>query len=258
MKQALALAALVVAVSLPSSADAGDKKPYTLADLKTLVAQKSYKEAVDHLSDVAPSERTAEWNDIAAQAAAGYVGGLSNDDLVVKVVAIEQVDSDYPQILKNAKYTKVRADIGLKAYAACFEKSWWLDECLQHAVKFVEADASNGDLALKMAKLVRKSANAYVAVPHFKRALAAGKANAAAICKDEDLKLAIVAGLGLPSDYDNAKDSRAIASGPCWDALKKPIVDQFKAEEGGYFKDNTCDMLKAKKVMTAEMSKQCK
>jgi hypothetical protein len=254
MKYLIAVAAF--AVLLPSAALA-DKKPYTLADLKALVSAKSYKEAVEHLKDVAPADRNAEWQDIAATAAGGYIGGLKDDNLVTKVLEIEKLDQDHPAILTPPKYTKVRAEIGLKAYEACFKNSYWIDECLQHAMKFLEGDAGNTDLAFKMAKQVRRNANAYGAVPFFKRALA-GK-NAAAVCKDDDLKLAVIAGLGLPADYDNAADSRTIASGVCWDALKKPVLDAFNDESsGGYVKENACAVLKAKKVLTADQAKTCK
>jgi hypothetical protein len=255
MKQAIALAA-VTAVAMTTVALA-DKKPYTLADLKTLVSQKSFKEAVEHLNDVPPVERTADWLEVAASAGTGYISGLSNDNLVTKVLTIEQLDSDVPPLLKVAKYTKVRAEVGLKAYDACFQNRYWTDECLQHALKFVEADGSNADLALKMAKLVRKNAKSWAALPFFKKALA-GKPSAAA-CKDGDLALAVTSGLALPKDYDRAGDARAIAVGPCWDHLKKPILEAFNEDsEGGYVRQNSCDFLKAKKALGAEQARTCK
>jgi len=63
--KALASVACVLVATTPAAADK-DKK-YTLADLKALVKDKAYKEAVVHLGDVAPSERTAEWQDIAEE-----------------------------------------------------------------------------------------------------------------------------------------------------------------------------------------------
>jgi len=253
MKQLITL--LGVAVMLSSVARADEKK-YTLADLKALVASKSYREAVIHLEDISPSERTAAWLEVATDAAAGYLAGLSNDDLVTKVLSIEEIDARHPQLLKSPKYTKVRAEIGLKGYEACFAQSYTLDECLQHAMKFIEADGGNVDLAFRMSKLVRKSGNAYNAVPYFKKALA-GKPSAA-MCKDEDVKLAVVAGLGLPGDYDGAKGSIAISTGACWDALKKPIMEAFTAEKSGYTHDNTCIVLKTKNALTPDQAKTCK
>jgi len=257
MKQAIALAAATAVAMISISATAEDKKPYTLADLKTLVSQNSFKEAVEHLNDVPPSERTAPWLEVATAAGTGYISGLSNDNLVTKVLTIEQLDADVPPLLKVAKYTKVRAEVGLKAYDACLQNSYWTDECLQHAIKFVEADGSNTDLALKMAKLVRKNAKSWAALPFFKKALA-GKPSAAA-CKDSDLALAVTSGLALPKDYDRAADARAIAPGPCWDHLKKPILEAFNEDsENGYVRQNSCDFLKAKKALGAEQARSCK
>jgi hypothetical protein len=252
MKQLIALAVILVL----SSVAVADKKPYTLADLKALVAQKSYQEAIAHLSDISPSERNADWLAVAVDAATGHISGLSNDNLVTKVFAIEELDTAYPAILKSAKYTKVRAEVGLKAYESCFQQSYSLDECLKHAAKFVEADAGNWELALKMAKAVRRNGNAYNAVPHFKRALG-GKGNAT-VCKDDDLKTAVIAGLGLPKDYDNAADARAIAGNNCFENLKKDIIKAFDEESsGGYVHDNACDFLKAKKALNATQAKTC-
>ncbi|MEJ7596896.1 MAG: hypothetical protein WKG01_03205 [Kofleriaceae bacterium] len=257
MNQALALGTLLAIQSLMTSVATADKKPYTLADLKELVSQKSFKEAVEHLNDVAPSERKAEWLDTAATAGAGYIAGLSNDNMVTKVIAIEQLDADVAPILKVAKYTKVRAEIGLKAYDACLQNNHWADECVEHAIKFVETDASNVDLALRMAKIVRKNAKSWAALPFFKRALA-GKPSAAA-CKDADLSLAVISGLALPKDYDRAADARTIAGGACWDHLKKPILAAFDEDsENGYVRQNSCDLLKAKKALGAEQARTCK
>ncbi len=250
------LLALVGVLALTSVAVA-DKKPYTLADLKTLVSQKSYKEAVDHLGDVSPSERNADWQAVAADAAAGYIGGLSNDNLVTKVVEIERVDGEFPPILKSAKYTKVRGEVGLKAYKACFENEYWIDECLDHAYKFIEADAGNTDLAFKMGKLVRLNAKHWAALRYFQKALAAK--NPKAMCADEDVALAVVSGLGLPESYDALPIAKDVAQGPCWESLKKPILKAFGEDsENGYVRTNACGFLKAKKALTAEQAKGCK
>jgi hypothetical protein len=243
MKQAIT-AISILGIALGASAAHADKKQYTLADLKALVGSKSYQEAVEHLGDISPSERTADWLTVATDAASGYISGLSNDHLVVKVLAIEEIDGKYPQVLKSPKYTKARGEIGLKAYEACFKVDYEMNECVQHAMKFIEGDPGNADLALKMSKLVRMNGNAYGALPFFKKALS-GKATAA-VCKDEDLKLAVVAGVGLPPDYDNAKIAKDIASGTCWEQLKKPIVDAVSADASGYTHDNGCALLKAK------------
>jgi hypothetical protein len=248
---------LLLAVLVTTTIASAEKKAYTLADLKTLVSQKSYKEAVDHLSDVAPSERKADWEAVAVDAVAGYIGGLSNDNLVTKVLEIERVDGAYPVILKSAKYTKVRGEIGLKAYKGCFENSYWIDECLDHAYKFVDADAGNSDLAFKMGKLVRLNAKHWAALRYFKLALK-GKGSKT-MCGDEDVKLAVLSGLALPDSYDALPIAKEVAQGACWDNLKKPIVDAFNEDsENGYVRTNACGFLKAKKALSAEQAKTCK
>ena len=249
MKHVIAL----VGILATSSVAIADKKPYTIADLKALVAQKSFKEAVAHLGDVSPSDRNADWQSVAADAAAGYIGSLSNDNLVTKVLEIEKLDGEYPAILKSPKYTKVRAEVGLKAYKGCFENSYWIDECLDHAFKFVDADAGNTDLAFKMGKLVRLNAKHWAALRYFKVALANKPAKA--MCADEDVALAVVSGLSLPESYDQVPIAKEIAQGPCWDNLKKPILAEF---ENSYVRTNACGILKAKKALTAEQAKNCK
>jgi hypothetical protein len=255
MKHAIALAASLVLVSTALA----DKKPYTLADLKTLVSQKSYKEAVAHLTDVGPSERNADWLGVAVDAAAGYIGGLSNDDLAAKILEIERIDSEVPQILTSTKYTKVRTEIGLKGFESCFGHSYAHSECFQHAIKFVDADAKNAELALKMAKLVRRNTTPHGGAASFwKRALDAAGKNAASVCKDEDMKLVVVSGFNIPYRYEDSATVRAMVTGACWDTFKKVVVEELKENsEESYERINTCEILRTKKAMTSELEKLC-
>jgi hypothetical protein len=65
------------------------------------------------------------------------------------------------------------------------------------------------------------------------------------MCKDGDLQLAVLSGLGLPSDTIGAKDSREIAS-TCWDSMKDSVRKHLQDHKTGYFRDNACAILKAK------------
>lgn len=248
----------ILALASTTFADSG-KKPYSLADLKALVGQKSFKEAVEHLADVAPSERTAEWQTLAAEAAAGYIGALGNDDLVRKILEIERVDSEFPMVLKSPKYAKARMDIGLKGFEACFDMSYATKECFDHAIKFVDADAGNVELALKMAKLVRRNLTpAAGAASFFKRALTAAGKNTGAVCKDEDLKRVVTTGFNVPSHYDDAKTVREIVAGSCWNELKGVVQDEYKrAGETSYERLNTCEILKARSALRADQTRAC-
>lgn len=262
-KQLLACALLAITTTHV----AADDKKYTLADLKALVSQKSFKEAVAHLGDVAPTERNADWQALAADAATGYINGLSNDDYAAKIVAIEQLDESFPTILKSPKYTKVRTEIGLKGFARCFNQDsgyWWrsnasFEVCRDHLVKFVDADAGNADLTLRAAKLFRREVSPHsAAAGFFKKAITAHGRSAGAVCKDEDLKLVVVSGFNAPKDWEQNKIVHDIVVNTCWNEFKSVVIDEYKkASETSYERRNTCAILKAKSALSADMTRAC-
>jgi hypothetical protein len=269
MKHALLLAAVGLVSSLVGARPAhAEPKPYSMADLKALVEQKSYAEAVAHLADVAPSERKGEWTTIAVDAASGLLASLTGDETVRAASAIEDLDTRFPTLMKNATYAKQRGKAGLAAYKACFDgvnssygyyyrerQGTTLDDCFSSATKFVDATPDNAELALAMAKLMRPAASAYSSAPMFKRAVFAAGKHAAAVCKDDDLELSIVAALGLPPDYEEAAAARNTAE-KCFDALKKPMLGAFE-EEGSYFRANACPLLLNKRALNGEQAKLC-
>lgn len=256
MKHTLALTAALLA-SLTASARAEQEKAYSLADLEALVEAKSYKEAVEHLKDVRPSERKDKWLAIATEAASGYLASLTGDHLGTRVMVIEEIDGAYPQLLKSAKYKKARAELGLAAYTACFAQSYLLEECMQHGTKFLDADPDNTALAFGLGKALRRNAFAYVASPYLARGL--GKKPSEAQCKDEDVALAAVHGLGLPADHVALPASKQMASGPCFPHLKKAILKAFDEDsENGYTRTNACPILIENKAISGERLRACK
>ncbi|MBC7976631.1 MAG: hypothetical protein H7138_16785 [Myxococcales bacterium] len=255
----LARSLAVGLVLLASVAHADDKK-YTIADLKALVGQNAFKEAFLHIGDISPAQRNAEWSEVAAAAAGGVLGTLDSDDGTT-IAAIDQIDRDYPQLLKSPKYTRPRNELGYKGIEGCFAQtngywsSYGLENCVKLGLRFVDNSGQDRALALKVAKVARRSMNAYGAVPFFKRAI--GGKDTATACKDEDLKLAVVAGLGLPPDNANATESKAIMA-TCWSDLKEPVVAAFDGDsKSGYVKQNTCDFLMSKKLLSGLQAKQC-
>jgi hypothetical protein len=248
MRISISIAAAVLAFA--TTARAEDKK-YTLADLKALVADKHYTEALQHMSDIAPSERKADWNDVLGQAATGFA--QNGKDAIDKLRNMLAVEEQFPSVVKNAKYTAVRTEWGPKGFAACFDRSYDVSECKTFAIKFIDDDASNGKLALAMAKVARKGMNSYGAAPLFKRAVASAKK---AACKDNDLEIAAIAALGLPTDYDDYVDGKSVVDS-CWAELKAPIVKELEKGESGYFKTNSCAILTSKKE-SATVAKLCK
>jgi hypothetical protein len=221
----------------------------TLADLKALIAQDADKEAFVHLGDVPPSERKADWTDVAATASAGVLATVNTDDGTT-IALIDEIDRDYPQLVKAPKYAKARAFLGVKGLAGCFAQVYGGDTCTELAVRFVDHASDDRVLALSVAKLVRQQGGSASAVPLFKRVLA-GKDKSA--CKDEDAKIAIVAGL----DVANATDAKALVA-TCWDSIKDDVVKAFDgAGNDGDLKHNTCEILMAKKLLSPLQIKVC-
>jgi hypothetical protein len=251
MKLLLSIVGILAAST--AFADTDKAKPYTLAELKTLVSQKAYEEAVGHLGDLSPSERNADWLDVAATASAGLLSQLPVDQIVY---AIDAIDRAYPQVLTSAKYTKVRAEQGIKSYARCLDEVG--ASCLEQANRFLDGDPSNTDLALKMGKAaMRAFSSKYTAAPFFKRAVS-GKSPSAA-CKDDDLKTSMISAFGVPRSYDSAVAGRSIAD-LCWNEQKKTVIDQFNEavkSDSSYVRANTCEILKAKQALTADQTRIC-
>jgi hypothetical protein len=247
VKTQVAIALITCAVS--TSAFADDKK-YTMADLEALVGQKSYKEAYLHLGDISPGARNAKWVDVGAAAAGGFLGQIDGEEAAIAI--IDEIDREYPALVKNAKYAKPRAEQGYKSLEKCFGNSYGVEHCTKVAMRFVDVGGDKA-VTLKVAKLARRSMNAYGAVPFFEKAVAADKA----ACKDEDAKLAVIAGLGLPEDYDNAKKAKVLMT-TCFADMKGEILEAFEADsDGGYTQRSSCDALFKAKMISSMQQKAC-
>lgn len=242
--------AILIACGAISTSALAEEKKYGINDLKALVSQKSFKEAYLHLGDIAPVSRNAEWVDVGAAAAGGFLTQIEGEDAAIAI--IDEIDREYPQLVKNAKYAKPRAEQGYKALESCFGNTYGVEHCVKVALRFVEISGDKA-LMLKVAKLARRSMFAYGAIPFFEKAIAADKA----ACKDDDAKTALVAGLGLPEDYDNAKKARALAA-TCFADIKADVLKAFDEDsEGGYTQRNSCEILTKNKMISPAKQKGC-
>lgn len=233
-----------LALLLVAAVASADDKRYTIADLETLVADGAFKEALVHAADVAPAQRTGRWTDASASAATGVLASMPVDDGSA-IVAIDTIDRELPQLLKSARYLKVRGELGVKSLAGCFQRS---DDCGPLATRLVDGDRS---LAVAVAK-VTTAWNADTALALWRRALDAKP------CKTDELKRAMVTGLGRAPDSTPAGDARAIMT-TCWDQMKDAVVKAFDdAGKGGYVYKNTCETLAAKRMLSSLQAKRCK
>ena len=59
------------------------------------------------------------------------------------IAAIDQIDKEYPALLKSAKYTKPRAELGVQGLEGCFNQtngywsSYGLENCVKIGMRFV-------------------------------------------------------------------------------------------------------------------------
>src|SRR5262249_43835166 len=145
-------------------------RPYTLPDLKSLVAKKSYGEAVQHLTDVAPADRGPDWLDVAASASAGWLATLPADT-GAPPAPIDSRHRDFPELVKVRRYAAVRRELGPRGVAGCLHARA-VDACVALALRFVDRAGGDAALALRVAKLARTETTTG-AIPLFRRALGA-------------------------------------------------------------------------------------
>lgn len=250
MKQ-LAVCVGVIALSL-SVASADDHK-YTLKDLKALIAQKGYQEVLQHLDDVAPSDRNQEWTDVAGQAAAGYLGDAEDDQKLQLMMAVEK---QYPALLKSSAYAKARLDAVPKAFGKCYEHAGsryggqserleGYDKCIEISKKFIDSDPTNAALALALAKAPARTSYPHKALGLFKIAITMAGKSSATVCKEPDLARGVINSLHFAGGK-TLEETNEVAT-ICWASVKKPLIDEIKKSDSDSFKTNACALASAQK-----------
>ncbi len=218
---------------------------YSMADLQALEKKGAWEELLGHAEDVAPTQRGATWEKLVEKAAIGYMQQLTTNTAAFEGVFTSQsLLKRYPHLLKSQEFMTKRGEAGKAASEICLRESYRGQHCIDMMKDFLKTSNTGADVGFAFGKITRRNQNHYVAVPFFKWALDQKKD--AAMCADEDLKLAVVAGLGLPPDYENALGARQIAANACWDSLRPAIEKQLAENDSGYYRDNACAVMKAK------------
>jgi hypothetical protein len=224
---------------------------YSLADLQALEKKEQYPELLGHIEDVPPASRGASWDALLTRVATSYVAGLAEEADTYAAfggfMQTEHLVERYPQLRKSGDFMRRRGEVGQKMFTKCFQLTYSGEECVSMALQFVRVAGTDAKEKLAVAKVVSRNQNKYNAVPFFRVALTGEDRSA---CKDDDLAATMTAGLGLPPDYDNAKEARDIAQNVCFAELEKPIVEELTTGDGsGYFRDNACSVLREKGVV---------
>lgn len=237
-----------MALVLTSLAQAGDKT-YSLADLKALAEQQSYEELLAHATDVAPAQRTPQWQGLVEKAVNAVVEDTPQAERAWKM---ESFAKRFAFLKKSGSFKGGSSKAELAAAEQCFKGAWQGQECLDRLTHAVDR-AKDSQFAFDAAKVVMRNQNPYVAMPLFAKAIE-GK-SASARCQDEALQRCVVAALGLPSDDARVKDAQGVAD-TCFDKLKKGLLVGLK-DGSSYYRDNACPLLTKKKALSKTEAASC-
>ena|GEM_PF-1540311 len=249
MKQ---LVAFVGVMTLSLSVAFADK--YAMKDLKALIAQKGYQEVLQHLDDIAPSDRNQDWIDVAGQAVAGYLPTAEDSE---KLPLMVQVEKQYPMIIKSSAYLKARLDAVPKAFGKCYseagsayggqdERLAGYDKCIAIAKKFIESEPTNAALALALAKAPAKTSYPHKALGLFKIAITMAGKSSATVCKEPDLAGGIINSWHFAGG--KALEETNDVAATCWASVKAPVFVELKKKDvSETFQMNACALASAQK-----------
>ena len=134
-------------------------------------------------------------------------------------------------------------------FSRCQDQAGFSDLCLEGLKDYVKTHPSE---RLAAGKAVRLRFNHWVALHFFAGAL--DKASPEQ-CADEDVSMAVVSGLALPSDHPNLTLAQKIVDGRCGAALQAPVKQALK-DGGGHYQDHACPWLKKQNVDAPECAPQ--
>jgi hypothetical protein len=212
------------------------------------------------LTAVKPTSRDARWASLDELAAIGELTPLaaSSDPFAKRLAAVEHYYSTFPSLRSSQKFLALRASIGLSALGQCFEEGRVQADYIERRRgldSFVRAAPVSADLARGAARLVGLQLNRAAATPFFAIAVEAPEGRAA--CADPDLAYALVAALGTPPDWMEAKAGLAVAEA-CWDTVSSVIVAQVARETANsYYLGNSCPTLMKHNALTGLRAARC-
>lgn len=251
MRTALLLSLCVGSFPLAASA-----ATYEIADLKALDKDQGWRELVDHLNDILPSKRDAEWRAIAERACTGIIDASELKDANAAQRVLDQTDElmkRYGWLKESKLFLARRNEVGLKAFGWTFSSSRhsagedaWLDK----VSAFVNADAVTADLPLRGLKLVTSRLIPVAAFPLVKPTLARSGKGA---CKDAELQAVLLGALSEGA----WKAESAEFTNTCWEDLKPVITAEvLKPDVTRTVQLKLCPVLVDRKALNPEQLKK--
>lgn len=137
----------------------------------------------------------------------------------------------------------------LEEYDRCQTMDYAGDFCHDALVRWVDSHPAD---AFKAGKMTRLKMNAHNALPFFAKALDRKEL----ACADEDVKMAVISGLGLPTDAkESIKTAKKIGLEVCAKEMQDEITSATRRDEG--MMKNVCKDLVAKNLLKGVAAKRC-
>jgi hypothetical protein len=131
-----------------------------------------------------------------------------------------------------------------------------LEELVRTTPKSV--GTARADIARDAGRLVGRKLNRAAAAPFFAIAIEAPADANAAVCTDPDLTDAVIAALGRPPEWNEAKAAGTLTEA-CWKALGPAVVAQVARESGdSYYLGNACPILLRRDALTGLREARCR
>lgn len=220
-----------------------------MADLAVLDRKGAWEEILERADEVTPALRSAAWEPLVERAAVELLRRYADTGAFDAIFGTQIATKRYPHLAASRLVTDARSSAIRVAVDTCLEDPRRGRRCVESAKDWLRTPGTAPETTFEVAKIVSHKQSAYVAASLFKAALdqrRAGGASAGTFCVDPDLRTATAAALALPDEYDEAGAARAIAAGPCWDAMKDGVRATLEESDAPYFRDNACAVLRVK------------
>ncbi len=255
MKKFLSLAwvcaGCATAPTVPTSAG------YPVKELKALEQQGAYVELVQHMGEVAPSERDDAWKAVTERGAAGYLDTFELKDAnraEEPLLAADDLMKRYPHLKNSKPFLAKRAEVALKAFPMTYSSSSHSrsgDAWIDRVIDFAKSDSTTPKLAERLAKDV--VLNRLIPVTAFPLVKLASERSGKEVCADTALHPIF---LDTLEDGSWAADVKALV-GTCWTELKGPVLAKLAAPGSKAFMKKTCATLGDAPAVAADLKGKC-
>lgn len=196
----------------PSPAPKAPGRVYTRADLDALRKAAAWSELVEHLEDVAPADRDADWTALTITAVVEHLSAENKTDRPRPELArvAEGFAARYPAVRTASAFVALRADLAAAALEACANDQGPRKdraERMERCTSFVPAAAVDAPRAIKAAEVVRRHGAGALAMALYR---AASDTDAKRVCASDAALTVVMEGRGSPPSSPFYEDANVV------------------------------------------------